>query len=557
MTTISSTISINLSCLSWDENGLTIAGAQNGEFGQALNRLYGPRDLIVDNENIYVSDTLNKRLLKFIRHSSEVQTLVQGETLYGLSLNQEEQAIYFSQESGSYEVIKRVNKNGGDPSIVVPIQQISRSYSLVAFEGKIYICDTSKHRVVLWSNINRTLAIVAGDVNMGFDSNQLRTPEGIFVDVNRNVYVADTLNHRIQLWKNGASNGITVAGSSNLGSDLHQLNSPRAVFVDSGTMFIADSEVAISTTITSRTTISSAVPINFRCLTWDENGVTIAGAQNGDSGLAPNRLYDPRDLIVDSENIYVSDTSNRRLLKFANHSAEGQSLFTGDSLYGLALNQEEQAIYFSHESGSSEIIQRINKNGGDPSIVVPSGHISRSYSLVAFKESTYICDTSNHRVILWSNIDKTFAIVAGGNGVGSDSKQLRVPEGIFVDVNRNVYVADTLNHRIQLWKNGTSNGTTVAGSSNLGPGLHQLNSPRAVFVDSGTIFIADSGNNRILKWNIGELRAAVVLVGSGSGPNPNQLRNPTSLKFDLRGNMYVVDNTNHRVQKYLVNNTQC
>ncbi|CAF4883120.1 unnamed protein product [Rotaria sp. Silwood1] len=316
-------------------------------------------------------------------------------------------------------------------------------------------------------------------------------------------------------------------------------------------------KVAISTTITSRTTISSAVPINFRCLTWDENGVTIAGAQNGDSGLAPNRLYDPRDLIVDSENIYVSDTSNRRLLKFANHSAEGQSLFTGDSLYGLALNQEEQAIYFSHESGSSEIIQRINKNGGDPSIVVPSGYISRSYSLVAFEGSTYICDTSNHRVILWSNIDKTFAIVAGSKDLGSDSNQLRAPEGIFVDVKRDIYVADTLNHRIQLWKNGASNGTTVAGSSNLGPGLHQLNSPRAVFVDSGTIFIADSGNNRILKWNIGEVSAAVVLVGSGSGPNPNQLRNPTSLKFDLQGNMYVVDNRNNRVQKYLVNNTQC
>ncbi|CAF3349828.1 unnamed protein product [Rotaria sp. Silwood2] len=303
--------------------------------------------------------------------------------------------------------------------------------------------------------------------------------------------------------------------------------------------------------------ITSTISVNLSCLTWDQNGVTIAGAQNGESGPAFDRLYSPQDLVVDNKNIYVSDTSNQRLLKFVNYSTQGQPLFTEDRLYGLALNQEEQTIYFSRETGSNEIIQCINKTGGQPSTVVPSGQFSRSYSLVTFEESTYICDTSNHRVILWSNVYRNFTIVAGGNGMGSDSNQLRVPEGIFVDVNRNIYVADTLNHRIQLWKNGNSNGITVTGASNLGSGLHQLNNSRAVFVDGDTMFIADSGNNRILKWNIGEFRATAVLVGSGSGINPNQLNNPTSLRFDSQGNIYIVDNGNNRIQKYLAKNTQC
>ncbi|CAF3167354.1 unnamed protein product, partial [Rotaria sp. Silwood2] len=304
---------------------------------------------------------------------------------------------------------------------------------------------------------------------------------------------------------------------------------------DTTTTLTTTNEVTILTTTTVMTMTSTAFSVNLSRLTWDENGVTIAGAQNGESGQNLGRLYDPRDLIVDDENMYVSDTANQRLLKFVNHSTEGQSLLTGVRLYGIALNQKEQAIYFSQESGSNELIQRINKNGGDPSIVVPGGHFTRSYSLLAFEDSIYICDTSNHRVILWSNIDRNFTVVAGGNCVGSESDQLRAPEGIFVDENRNVYVADTLNHRIQLWKNGASNGITVAGTSNLGSGLNQLNSPRAVSAYSGTMFIADSGNNRTLKWNTGESTAA-VLVGSGSGNNSNQLRNPTSLKFDSQGN---------------------
>ncbi|CAF3624680.1 unnamed protein product, partial [Rotaria sp. Silwood2] len=48
MTLTSTAFSVNLSRLTWDENGVTIAGAQNGESGQNLGRLYDPRDLIVD-----------------------------------------------------------------------------------------------------------------------------------------------------------------------------------------------------------------------------------------------------------------------------------------------------------------------------------------------------------------------------------------------------------------------------------------------------------------------------------------------------------------------------
>ncbi|CAF4927740.1 unnamed protein product, partial [Rotaria sp. Silwood2] len=57
--------------------------------------------------------------------------------------------------------------------------------------------------------------------------------------------------------------------------------------------------VIILTTTTVMTLTSTAFSVNLSRLTWDENGVTIAGAQNGESGQNLGRLYDPRDLIVD------------------------------------------------------------------------------------------------------------------------------------------------------------------------------------------------------------------------------------------------------------------
>ncbi|CAF4143130.1 unnamed protein product, partial [Adineta steineri] len=85
-----------------------------------------------------------------------------------------------------------------------------------------------------------TNRVAAGTGTGGSDSDQLRSPHGIFVDVNLDLYVADCGNDRIQLFQSGESNGITVAGSTSLNPTII-LDCPNGIVLDAEKyLFIVD-----------------------------------------------------------------------------------------------------------------------------------------------------------------------------------------------------------------------------------------------------------------------------------------------------------------------------
>jgi DNA-binding beta-propeller fold protein YncE len=67
--------------------------------------------------------------------------------------------------------------------------------------------------------------------------------------------------------------------------------------------------------------------------------------------------------------------------------------------------------------------------------------------------------------------------------------------------------------------------------------------------------VADSGNGRIMKWTTNYATGGICVVGcTGTrGVATNQLRSPRDLKFDRDGNLYVSDQGNHRIQKFMIN----
>ena len=66
--------------------------------------------------------------------------------------------------------------------------------------------------------------------------------------------------------------------------------------------------------------------------------------------------------------------------------------------------------------------------------------------------------------------------------------------------------------------------------------------------------MADQGNQRIVKWTTNYSVGGVCIIGctGTSGTAATQLNGPRDLKFDRHGNIYVTDQSNHRILKYAI-----
>ena len=118
-----------------------------------------------------------------------------------------------------------------------------------------------------------------------------------------------------------------------------------------------------------------------------------------------------------------------------------------------------------------------------------------------------------------------------------------------------VYFANTLQHTIIQWDLTPDQGNIVAGSNGMqGTNNLTLRFPVAVKIDPlGNLFVVDNNNHRVQLY----CRYPTVLsygrtvAGTGvSGSNAVSLTFPSGIALDKDLNIYVADNGNHRIQKF-------
>ena len=164
----------------------------------------------------------------------------------------------------------------------------------------------------------------------------------------------------------------------------------------------------------------------------------------------------------------------------------------------------------------------------------------------------YVADNNQEWVKKYPPGSSTGVVVAGGHGVGAAANQLDNPTAIFVDHQGNLYVYDAANNRIQEWAAGASSGVTVAGAgegsySGLGAGL---------YVDcGGNIYVGDAARFGVLEFppianDPSTGNGTLVAGGHGLGDGANQFYTPGDICLDQKGNIFVDDTYNWRVQEW-------
>jgi sugar lactone lactonase YvrE len=174
----------------------------------------------------------------------------------------------------------------------------------------IYFADLYDNTIKKLTKDGKRITTVAGNGKAGSGISELNTPVGIYVDRPGNLYVSDANNDRIlKIF----SQGIQVIGQG-------ELKNPMGLYVDEdgdGSLYVSDT-------------------LNHRVVKYlpgaTKQGVIVAGGYGMGNGL--HQLNGPIALLLDSTSgtLFIADTGNNRLVKWAKGARQGEVLSGTTSL---------------------------------------------------------------------------------------------------------------------------------------------------------------------------------------------------------------------------------
>ncbi|CAF1193465.1 unnamed protein product [Adineta steineri] len=295
--------------------------------------------------------------------------------------------------------------------------------------------------------------------------------------------------------------------------------------------------------ITNAAEISYNQPKLPSCPQWDPYGITFANETTVGSG--------PLDIFIDRNNtIYVTDEYNGEIEIWNVEDLVPKTIKLDDSFepWGLFVTIDEN-IYVGSEPNKNVEKWTLNETRGT---IAMNTFDSCPGMFVDIKNNIYCSLGESHKVIKQSldNDSNIILVVAGNGSQGSANNMLNRPRGIFVTISFDLYVADCFNDRIQLFKSGQLNGITITES--ISTSSFNLLRPTGVFLDSDNyIYIVDNANHRI----IGSRSTGFYCIAgctSKPGSTSTHLDYPYAAVFDKFGNIFVTDQDNNRIQKFLL-----
>ncbi len=315
--------------------------------------------------------------------------------------------------------------------------------------GRVFVADRANHRVVTYSPGSKVADGVYGQADLvsatrnagGLSASSLDSPADVAwfgsaaasdagADAGApagGLYVSDSGNHRVLRFAGSSTTATEVWGQSDLSSNTPgtvpsatTLYQPLGVALDAaGNLYVADSLAHRVLRFPVGTTTADRV--------YGQRGSFTTRDPNK-GGLDADTLKSPSGVAVDGSAVYVADTGNWRVLRYAGASTTATRVYGQDGSYTTA---------FPNAGGVSA--QSLN-----------------APSRLTFAGALWVADTLNHRVLRFEGSSTTANLVLGQNGAfttsaanpgGVGPKTLRNPEGLAFDAAGTLHVADSLNHR--------------------------------------------------------------------------------------------------------------
>jgi DNA-binding beta-propeller fold protein YncE len=276
-----------------------------------------------------------------------------------------------------------------------------------------------------------------------------------------------------------------------------------------------------------------------------------------DSSAAPGG-FEPNFVALDaSNNVYVTDGLNRRVVKFSGsgtYLTQWGSLGSGNGQFsepeGIAVDSSNNVYVTDAWYGNYDHrVEKFSSNGTYltqwGSYGTNNGQFENPKGIaVDSGNNVYVADYNNSRIEKF-NSSGTYLTQWG---IGGPIGLFCEPEGIAVDSSNDVYVVDNYNSRME---ESDSSGNYLTQWGSRGEGNGQLLDPVGVAVDPGNhVYVADWGNNRIEKFS----SSGTYLTQWGTGGPNGLFSEPEGIAVDSSGNfIYVADSGNSRIEVYANN----
>ncbi len=467
-------------------------GFSSGVLGSGNGQFKEPRGVAVDSSNnLWVVDSENNRLEKLSPSGSYLAAY--GSSGSGAGQFSGATGIAINRSSGNIYVSDRLNMR---------VEEFSAAGAFVRTFG-FGVSDGLEKPEVCTSSCRKG--------NEGAGGGQFHTPDGVTIDAVGNVWVADYGNNRVEEF---SSEGAFIAAYGSLGSGNGQFQSPESVAYDNGLLYVTDTG-------------------NNRIEELSTSGKYRG--QFGSNGTGNGQFSSPSFIAADpvSGSLYVLDVGNSRVQEFT---------LSGTFLGAFGSKGTGGAQFGSTEAFSPDGIA-VNVAG-----------------------DIYAADTPDNRVETWISVPGRASYTSQFGSLGSGNGQFHLPVGVALDASGNQWVTDYYNNRIEKF---SSAGAYLATYGGWGTGAGQMIEPVGIAINksSGYVYISDQANNRVEEFNPsgafvsvwgfgvsnGEEKFQVCTVScqaGRSGSGGGQFNRPGGVTIDSGGNVWVVDENNHRVEEF-------